>query len=117
MSLFDLSGVVALVSNDTITVTRFTSNGYDANGRAAARTSSTFTVTGSAQPGARQLNRDPDGNSESADLWSVFTSVSLLNGDRLQIGSDRFEVERVEGWETKGNYCEAIARKLDPSEA
>ena len=115
MSLFDLSGAVALAFTHTITVTRFTTDSFASNGKANARSvSSTFTTGASVQPIGRKLDReDRQGFNERDDNVTVFTSVELSIRDRLTVpGLGDFEVESVEIWHPAGGYCEATARKL-----
>lgn len=118
MSLFDLSFVVAALSNQTATVQRPTLNGYDANGRALARTWATI-ATGLKipfQPIAVDLNRNPEGFSDVA-RFNVWSPIELFNLDRLTVGGRFYEVERANPWNTAGNYCQAVVKELDVSEA
>lgn len=121
MSLFDLSLAVGLMATNAVTVTRYSSSPIGADGRALPKVGSSFTTQASVQPVSRMLARDPDGFGEKSDRVSVFSLEALVNGDRLVIASGSaagtYEVELVEGWNTAGNYCEAIARKLDSDES
>ena len=114
MSLFDLSGVVAQLATHSVTVTRFSIDTFNAQGKANARAvGETFSANMNVQPGGKKLERGPEfGN--TADLVTVFCYRELENRDRLAIpGLGDFEVEHVELWNSTGLFCEAVARKLD----
>lgn len=117
MSLFDLSGTLADLASDTITVTRFTVDGYDSSGRATARTvASTFNASASVQPiSGRDLQRLPEGfnASETVSIWCVTT---LALRDRVSVGGRLYEVQHLDSWNRNGNYCKAFAKALDSTE-
>lgn len=113
MSLFDLSGIVSQLATHTVTVTRFATDTFNAQGKANARTvADTFSASMSVQPGGKRLERGPEFN-ENDDLITVFCYVELQTRDRLAIPLlGDFEIERVEPWNSTGTFCEATARKL-----
>ncbi len=118
MSLFNLSAYVAILGPAVATVTRYATNPYGSDGKPAAKTvASTLTVNGiSFQPVSKTLDRDAMGFKESDILWTVFSPVALVNGDRFVVNSVNHEVERVEPWNDLGGYCEALVRQLGPGE-
>lgn len=112
MSLFDLSFAVGALSTHSATVRRFAPDTFDTQGRANARTSSTFTTNVSVQPIEERLKREPAGF-ETSDSVAVFSTVDLQNRDRLTVpGLGDFEIERVYLWVQNGGFCEAVAKKL-----
>ena len=122
MSLFDLSFVLASLSNEVASVSRPTPGGYDSNGRAIANT---FTEIANAikipfQPIETDLTRAPEAFTDSAKFWA-WSTVPLKNLDRITIlGGELagvYEVESVEPWGSAGNYSKARVRQLDPSES
>lgn len=117
MSLFDLSGVVLQLSSHTVTVRRFATDTYDANGYANARVSSTFSAQASVQPiTGRELEHLPDG-SNATEFVSVWSNKKLQLRDRITVpGRGDFEVQHLDQWVDSGNYTKAIARQLDDSE-
>jgi hypothetical protein len=116
MTLFDLSFAVAFMATHDVTVKRYSKPGFDAQGRAQTRTSTTVAARGSAQPvtGA-DLKRMPEGLSVT-DARSVFITANVVAGDELVIGSERLQVVFVNDWSAAGNYTRAVARVLDARE-
>ncbi len=116
MSLFDLSFAVAALSTHDVTITRYTAGGYDANGRAVARTSTSSTARGSVQPMTGQdLKRLPEGTSIT-DTIAVFVTAELAAGDEFTIDGERYQVAFVAPWMTAGNYTRAVGIALDARE-
>ncbi len=104
MSLFDLSGVVALMATDTITVLRFATDTYTTAGIANARSSTSSTVRASVQPiTGRDLARMPDGTNAS-ELISVWAPMVFQLRDRITVsGRGSFEVQHVDLWGANGD--------------
>lgn len=117
MSLFDLSSVVLQLSTDTVTVRRFDADTYDSQGRANARTSSTFTTRAAVQPiKGRDLARLPEG-CNATEYVAVHATVALQLRDRITVPSrGDFEVEHLDNWGLNGNFFKVFARQLDDSE-
>lgn len=117
-SLFDLSGVVLQLSSHTVTVRRFATDTYDANGYANTRASSTFSAKASVQPlSGRELERLPDGIN-ATEFISVWSNKKLQLRDRITVpGRGDFEVQHLDQWVDSGNYTKVIARQLDETEA
>lgn len=112
MSLFDLSFAVGLLSTHQATVTRFSPDTFDTQGRANARTSSTFTARVAIQPVEERLKREPEGFN-SSDSIAIFSTVDLQSRDRVTVsGLGDFEIERVYLWVQNGGFCEAVGKKL-----
>jgi hypothetical protein len=116
MSVFDLSGVIQTLATHTIAVTRYTPDSFDAQGRALTRTvAGTFNTIAVVTPDpSEKLKRDdPSGFNPSGKI-QILSPVTLQNRDRVDVpGWAAFEVEEVGGWEAAGNYCAAIARKIN----
>lgn len=116
MSLFDLSGAVALMSDQSGTVTRI-ARAVGTNGKPLApAVTATFAVSGSFQPVSNRLDRAAYGFSETDVLWDFFSSVVLLQRDVLTFGSKTYEVERVGAWNNVGNFFEVMVRERDAEE-
>lgn len=117
MSLFNLSGAVGLLATHTVSVQRFATDTYDANGYAAARTSLIFTARASVQPiSGKDLARLPDGTNASGFV-SIWSNKNLALRDRVTVpGKGTFEVEHLDEWDTAGAYTKVIAKQLDESE-
>lgn len=117
MSLFDLSGAVAMMSDKpALTVTRYGVRGVDVRGKANGASSSTFSTAGSFQPVSSKLNREALGFTNKDVLWDLFCNAELKNGDRITDGSKQYQVEQVLAWNSLGNYCEALTRELGTGE-
>lgn len=117
MSLFDLSGYVGTLSPSTATVVRYNTS-FATTGKAAAKTVATTlsNVKISAQPKGKQWDRELEGFQENQNRWILFSQIELLNGDRVTISGQAYEVEYVEAWNALGNYWEATAKALDGTE-
>lgn len=117
MSLFDLSAAVTHLSSHSVTVRRFATDTYDANGYANARASSTFSARASVQPiTGRELAHLPEG-SNATEFVSIWSDKVLQLRDRITVpGRGNFEVQHLDQWVDSGNYTKAIARQLDDTE-
>lgn len=116
-SLFNLSSVVSLLSNTTITVTRHADDTYDAYGRAVPRTLTTIsTGRASLQPiKGSDLNKLPEG--ENSSTWAtLYYSKPLLAGDRVTCDQGSFEVRSLNAWDSLGTFNKTFVRKFDPQE-
>lgn len=117
MSLFNLSGVVLQLASHTVTVRRFSTDAYDANGYASARVSTTFSAKASVQPiTGRELAHLPEG-SNATEFVSIWSNKTLQLRDRVTVpGRGSFEVHHLDQWVDSGNYTKALARQLDDAE-
>lgn len=118
-SLFNLNGIVLTMANETVTVTRYVRDTYDVNGRAIPRSPSTvFTPRVNVQPLSGSDQRMlPDG-ADASEFVSIWSASALLIRDRVAITSraGTFEVTHLDPWQTSGNYCKVIAKRLSASE-
>lgn len=116
MSLFDLSGIVGMLSTHDVTITRYTANGFDTQGRALAPSSTSSTVRGSVQPVTGQdLKRLPEGTTIS-EVIAVYLTGAVGPGDEFTIDGQRYQVEFVAAWSAAGNYTRAVGRAKDARE-
>jgi hypothetical protein len=119
VSLFDLTGVITDLASDTISVTTFAKDTYDANGRLEARTSTgPVTYRASVQPINKALDRKSTrGFNETSSLIAVWALGPLLLRDEIVIvgreSEGVFEVEKIDTWNANGNYSQVIARRRD----
>lgn len=118
MSLFDLSGVVAMLSTETITLNRYVAATLDSNGRAVTRTlASTASVVVSLQPiTGDDMKRLPVGF-DSTQVLSIWSPIAMLERDILVVPSKgTYEVQHVDAWATAGAYTKVLAKLLGPGE-
>jgi hypothetical protein len=119
MSLFDLSGVVSLLSDSYATITRYGASPVGVDGRAAAKVvaSTISNLAVSFQPAGSKWARARDSFNDGAVRQTMFAPVPIFNGDRVTVAGSAYEVEEVDEWSQIGNYTRALVRKLDPAEA
>lgn len=121
MSLFDLSGIVAVLGNDSITVEAPTAGTYDANGVAPARSFGMAATDprASVQPvrGA-DLKLLPEGELVT-EFRTVYSKLPMPMGSRVVTASDGrvWRVRIGNDWQTSGTYSRAVVKLNDKDEA
>lgn len=116
--LFDLSSVIAQLPSGTYTVTRAAPT-TTTGGRAVPGSTSTLSIVASVQPlNGRDLKQLPEGM-RTEELQKIYSSTALRTQgpgqapDKIAIGSETWEVRRVEDWSQTGNFYMAIIAKTN----
>ncbi len=109
-----LAGVVGIFSTGTYTITRTATDSYASGVRTAGATT-TLTADMSIQPlSGRDLKILPEGR-RPEDIRKIWTRTALLlepNADKITIGSETFEVFKVDYFGILSDHYVALAARV-----
>ena len=121
--MIDVSGAIDALMSGTYSVTRYTKGGY-VLGRYVPGSVSTFDIEACIEPaGAEDVLRLPEGVRDRKAI-TVFSRTALQHArqdapksDRITWENDIFEIGAVDEWNEQGNYCKAVATKIEDQRA
>lgn len=114
MSVMNLTSVIASFRTGYYTVFRPTGSSYDVNGRIEDPTYDTFEdVAMCVQPtSGADLRRLPQGL-QTEEVKTVWADFEFALRDRVVIGGESWEVQRLEPWAELGSYWRVFVTKLN----
>ena len=111
MILYNFGPVIDFMSTHVATVTRFAASTVGSDGYTSNGATTTFSnVKLSVQPASADLYRKMEAD-YSIELFTIFTSFTLISRDTITVGSKSYQVEKIENWDG-GMAHFAIAREI-----